>query len=602
MVPVGQFRDSLAAEAKTIGDVVTQIEVFGDSTCVLLENGGVKCWGLNNVGQLGDGTTEERTRPTSVVGLSSGVVSISASSGASACAILQNETVRCWGWVGNSNIDQRKNQQVFKTSPTEVVGLSLRPTSVHFFGDAVCAAELVVALQCWGQDYVQSSGEYVSYAPKVIRLPSEGIRELVNFGQSGGICVITEGNRLMCRSLGPGNSEWIAVANSVRAASNNCYVTLSDDLFCLEEHSGSWKPTLIQGGVRISTRTSWSSSCAALQVGGVVCWGKNHLGQLGDGTTINSDTPVQVVGLVGVVQSMVSNRFGACATLDSDQIRCWGNIDDPGLAGAKAIAAGSEHFCAVTSVGGVVCWGDNSQGQLGDGTTRLRENPVHVVGFAREPKSAPSTTTTVLVGVTTTSIASTTSTQPPRPDRTKKRDKSWRPGKPKSGLSILIGGKEVKALLSLKDEELHVDSSDVDLVVSNGEDNDVDFDTESADPMILEPGSEFDIEIRGMSPDSDVEAILFSDPISIGRAVVAENGSARIRARIPLDVEPGQHSLVVDGEDADGEEVLAILSVRIGSSAGRLTFGWMVFVLMGLGMAGALLVPAVRTRGMRKFR
>jgi hypothetical protein len=160
----------------------------------------------------------------------------------------------------------------------------------------------------------------------------------------------------------------------------------------------------------------------------------------------------------------------------------------------------------------------------------------------------------------------------------------------------------VKALLSLKDEELHVDSSDVDLVVSNGEDNDVDFDTESADPMILEPGSEFDIEIRGMSPDSDVEAILFSDPISIGRAVVAENGSARIRARIPLDVEPGQHSLVVDGEDADGEEVLAILSVRIGSSAGRLTFGWMVFVLMGLGMAGALLVPAVRTRGMRKFR
>jgi alpha-tubulin suppressor-like RCC1 family protein len=68
--------------------------------------------------------------------------------------------------------------------------------------------------------------------------------------------------------------------------------------------------------------------------GGVKCWGKNHDGQLGDETAINSDTPVEVRGLEGKV---------------------------------TVIASGGQHTCAVPD-NYVKCWGDNEDGQLGDGT------------------------------------------------------------------------------------------------------------------------------------------------------------------------------------------------------------------------------------------
>ncbi len=92
-------------------------------------------------------------------------------------------------------------------------------------------------------------------------------------------------------------------------------------------------------------------SCALTGTGGVKCWGYNYNGQLGDGTTRNRSRPVEVSGLTG---------------------------------GATAIAAGGRHSCALTRVGGVKCWGNNSFGQLGEGATGItvdRLRPVDVVGF-----------------------------------------------------------------------------------------------------------------------------------------------------------------------------------------------------------------------------
>ena len=144
-------------------------------------------------------------------------------------------------------------------------------------------------------------------------------------------------------------------------------------------------------------------TCALTSAGAVRCWGFNSVGQLGDGTTITRLTPVAVLGLssgVAAITAAGSGIFGtACALTGAGGAQCWGNnrfgnlgdgttttrltpVDVLGASsGLVGISAGLSHVCAVTSAGGVRCWGENVSGQLGDGTTQNRLTPVAVLGF-----------------------------------------------------------------------------------------------------------------------------------------------------------------------------------------------------------------------------
>ncbi len=135
-----------------------------------------------------------------------------------------------------------------------------------------------------------------------------------------------------------------------------------------------------------------------------MCWGWNWDGRLGDGTTTTRLTPVDVVGLTsGVVAIDAGGGFTrghTCVVMMNGSVKCWGNntygqlgdgtteqrltpVDVVGLSSGVAAVSVSDlsHTCALTTDGCVVCWGNNQYGTLGRGISAIQVTPVEVVGF-----------------------------------------------------------------------------------------------------------------------------------------------------------------------------------------------------------------------------
>ncbi len=167
-------------------------------------------------------------------------------------------------------------------------------------------------------------------------------------------------------------------------------------------------PTLMPGisdATAIATGAGYA--CALRSGGSVACWGDNGVGELGDGTTASTSTPVTVLGITDAVQ-VAAGENTACALLRGGAVDCWGEngygelgngtttgpqtcasgnacsttpLQVPGIATATQVSAGFGEACAVLEAGAVDCWGDNGFGSLGTGTTSGgASTPVHVSG------------------------------------------------------------------------------------------------------------------------------------------------------------------------------------------------------------------------------
>ncbi len=150
----------------------------------------------------------------------------------------------------------------------------------------------------------------------------------------------------------------------------------------------------------VELTTGYRHTCARRSSGVAVCWGSNEYGQLGDGTITDRLTPTPVSGLTDAVELSAGHRH-TCARQSSGLVACWGSnaygqlgngttFDQrvpaavTGLTGALELSAGWVHTCARpggSDSGGVVCWGSNFTGEIGDGTTSDRRVPTPVLGL-----------------------------------------------------------------------------------------------------------------------------------------------------------------------------------------------------------------------------
>ncbi len=146
-------------------------------------------------------------------------------------------------------------------------------------------------------------------------------------------------------------------------------------------------------------------TCALTTKGAVKCWGSNIYGQLGDNTTTDSTTPVAVYGLGKGIKAISAGNFFACALTTKGAVKCWGAntygqlgngtttssakpVAVSGLGkGAKAVAGGGYHACALTSKSAPKCWGYNGEGELGDNTKVNSAVPVAVYSLSKGIKA-----------------------------------------------------------------------------------------------------------------------------------------------------------------------------------------------------------------------
>jgi alpha-tubulin suppressor-like RCC1 family protein len=360
----GQLGDATAiATAPSIppmNDLFTGVEAIaagGEHTCALMKAGGVRCWGHNDDGELGDGSSMPRAMPPATDVLT-GVKAISAGLNHS-CALTEIGGVRCWG-----------NDTYGQLGGTAMTDVLTAVKAIAAGGKHTCALTETGGVRCWGDN---TAGQLGSASTVYCLNPTYSFPYPVHTS---------------CRTTPP-TSDVLTGVSAIAAGGSDTYVLMDTGLVrSLESNSTT---DLLMGATVIAAGPN--HACALVGAGGVRCWGpaygSNRHGQLGDGTTTDRQNPGENDVLTGA-QAIATGSNHTCALMNTGGVRCWGGNADGQLgdgtkndrytppqsdvlSGVKAIAAGERHTCALTETGGVRCWG--AADAIG-----MKPERVHVVG------------------------------------------------------------------------------------------------------------------------------------------------------------------------------------------------------------------------------
>jgi Regulator of chromosome condensation (RCC1) repeat/HYR domain len=347
----------------TVTNAVVQIDAGGAHTCAVTADGSAYCWGENDMGQLGNGTTDGASGPVLV---DTGVTSVSAGVGHS-CAVYADFGVRCWGSNSVSQLGDGTSDDSFV--PIQTFGIT-SAIDVTANGTHSCAALADGDVRCWGRvQSGQGSQLWSADQPQ-------------SFSGFMGTTAVSSGEDHNC-----------GLMNDVVACWGNDFADQLSTGPQADETTIATNVPDVPPSIAISAGTY--HSCAVSADGPVYCWGGfNQQGQLGHGSTDDEDNAVQVSG-IDAATDVAAGAAHSCAALADQTVRCWGEntsgklgngaasnsatpVDVVNLVGATAVTAGGTHSCALAN-GLAYCWGSNARGQLGDGTGTSSNVPVQVL-------------------------------------------------------------------------------------------------------------------------------------------------------------------------------------------------------------------------------
>ena len=342
-----------------------QVAVGGQSTCAVRSDSSLWCWGGNSYGQLLLSGTSNRLAPVETAGASWTQVACGQSH---SCGTSNQSALSCWGNNGSGQLGATPasagGQAALSGGPWQSVATGEYQT---------CAIKQDGTLWCWGANTngTLGTGDTNSSAVPVQVTGQDWSQVSTNYLHS---CAVKTDGTLWC---------WGLNAN-------------------LEAGTASlfpWTPVQVGGATWKQVTTGLYHTCAVKTDGTLWCWGGNLSGQLGNESIAplpNSQTsdPVQVTGTTW--QSVSAGQSHTCAIMLDGTLWCWGS-NDSGQLGDNTldskstpvaivtsgqtwamVAAGVTHTCALATGGSLWCWGDNSAGQLGIGSSQPREIPTRV--------------------------------------------------------------------------------------------------------------------------------------------------------------------------------------------------------------------------------
>lgn len=307
--------------------------------CALTPGGAAYCWGSNQFGQLGNGSTSATTTPSAVSG---GLTFSSVSVGVdAACGVTPSGGAYCWGrnyygQLGNGT----QTFDAANPNPVQVSG-GQAFSSISAGGGTTCGVTTAGAAYCWGE------GEHGELGTGTT-LPPGG------FYYSGQTTPVPVSGGLTFRSVSVGSaySCGVTTSNAAYCWGNNGDGQLGTSAAiqsCPAYGGGSYpcakSPVPVAGGLRFTSVSAFGNhACGTTDTGAAYCWGYNGTGALGTGDLLSTTTPRLVSG--GLVFSTVK--------------------------------AGYDHTCGITTSGATYCWGKNVYGELGNGSMTDSAVPVRV--------------------------------------------------------------------------------------------------------------------------------------------------------------------------------------------------------------------------------